>query len=343
MKFARPIKFFQIGCVAAVIASGALHIQAQTPPPVITNVDFPAIGTPEKLEAFAVHTVDLIIVWSWYYDTNGNLEPFHSVQWNKTQFKYTYGPLTNKTELDDTCRDGITISLNDLVTNTDPDINKDQGLYVYVSCDAYNGHPAFDTFYAYYTHLYLVKNGNTYSLPDLSGLSPQINNNIPLYIPNLQWARYEIGNTGNQNPFEVDDERLNPSTDPIGSDGFLWLPTDLLSNSSTTNGTYWIKISALAKGGFYVWNGDGTRVPETPFVLNLTTNQSGVSVIVSGGDSGRGYALQSSADLTAWTNCSAITFVPTNAPPNLAPAVFAYPATNRSLFFRTATTNLPPM
>ena len=209
---------------------------------------------------------------------------------------------------------------------------------------AYNGQLRLWTYSTPIMIIYnLVKNGTNYSLPDVSGLTTQINSQIPLYLPNLQWARYEIGNTGNQNPFEVDDERLNPSSDPIDSDGFLDLPTGYMTNSSSATGAYWMKISALAKGGFYVWNGDGTRVPETPFVLNLATNKSGVSVIVSGGDSGRGYAVQSSADLIAWTNCSAITFVPTNTPPNLAPASFAFPATNEAMFFRTATTNLPPM
>ena len=158
----------------------------------------------------------------------------------------------------------------------------------------------------------------------------------------MKAIQYEIGLAGNPNPFEVDDKLLNSSTDPIDSDGFLDLPTGTMTNSSSANGAYWMKISALAKGGFYIWNGDGARIPETPFRLELSGDNTNVTVTINGGDSGRGFVLQSSGDLTAWTNCSPVTFVPTNAPPNLVPAVFVYPFTNRSLFFRTVTTNVPP-
>src|SRR5208282_168063 len=41
---------------------------------------------------------------------------------------------------------------------------------------------------------------------------------------------------------------------------------------------------------------------------------------------------------------SPVTFIsPTNDLPGAQPSRFVYPSTNRSLFFRTATTNLPPM
>ena len=132
--------------------------------------------------------------------------------------------------------------------------------------------------------------------------------------------------------------------DPIDSDGFLDLPTGYMTNSASANGTYWMKISAFANGGFYIWNGDGTQVPETPFKLGFSRNNSNVTVTVNGGDSGRGFVLQSSPDLMAWTNCGPVTFIsPTNALPGALPSQFIYPTTNRSLFFRTATTNLPPM
>ena len=95
---------------------------------------------------------------------------------------------------------------------------------------------------------------------------------------------------------------------------------------------------------FQIFNGDGNIVPETPMVLALNQRGTNATVTVNGGDSGRGFVLQSSAALTAWTNCSPVTFIsPTNDLPNAQPSQFVYPATNGSLFFRTAKTNLPPM
>ena len=217
MKFALPIKFFQSFCLAAVIVSGTLHSEAQTPPPAITNVDFPSIGTADKITAFAVHTVNRIFVWSWAYKTNGQSVGFYTSDWygNIGTSAYIYGPLTNKTQLDQQCRSNIDLVLLALITSTNSSIDKSQGLTVYVECVAYSGLPSLDTFYVYYTRYYLVTNNGSYALPDLSGFSTQINDDIPLYIPNLQWARYEIGYRGNTNSFEVDDEHLNPSN---GSD-----------------------------------------------------------------------------------------------------------------------------
>ncbi len=346
MKFALPIKFFQTFCVAATIVSGALHTEAQTPPPVITNVDFPAIGTADKITAFAVHTVNKTFNWSWAYKTNGQSVGFYNSVWygNLGTSPYIYGPLTNKAQLDQQCRSNISLALSALIASTDTSIDKSQGLTVLVDCKAYSGLPSLDTFYVYYTRVYLAGTSGSYSLPDLSGISSQINDDIPLYLPGLQWARYEIGYAGENYPFEVDDDRLDPTTYPITSDGFLDLPTGYTTNSSSANGAYWMKISTFANGRFYIWNGDGTQMPETPFKLVMSKSKTNVTVTVNGGDSGRGFVLQSSPDLTSWTNCGPVIFIsPTNDLPGAQPSQFFYPATNRSLFFRTATTNLPPM
>jgi len=105
-----------------------------------------------------------------------------------------------------------------------------------------------------------------------------------------------------------------------------------------------MKITLFDSNTFQIFDGDGNPVPETPMVLALNQNGTNATVTVNGGDSGRGFVLQSSADLSAWTNCSPVTFIsPTNDLPGALPSQFVYPVTNRSLFFRTATTNLPPM
>ena len=167
---------------------------------------------------------------------------------------------------------------------------------------------------------------------------------MQFYVPNLQWARVEIGYKGDSYPFEVDDEFYDPGSDPIGSNGFLYLSPDDITNSATSGGIYWMKITLLDSNTFQIFNGDGNPVPETPMVPALNQSGTNATVTVNGGDSGRGFVLQSSADLTAWTNCSPVIFIsPTNDLPNAVPSQFVYPSTNRSLFFRTATTNLPPM
>ena len=181
-------------------------------------------------------------------------------------------------------------------------------------------------------------------MPDLSSFSTQLEDSIPFYIPNLQWARVEIGYNGDPTPFEVDDNLYDPTTDPIGSDGYLYLSTDYITNSSSASGDLWMKITLFDGTNFQIFNGDGNSVPETPMTLAIDKKNSiNATVTVNGGDSGRGFVLQSSAALSAWTNCSPVTFIsPTNDLPGAPPSQFVYPATNRSLFFRTATTNLPP-
>ena len=329
----------------ALLAPKDAQGQIVTPPPVITTVDFPAIGTPEKIEAFAVHTVDLIMVWTWAYTTNGDQIGFMTPTWNgsKTWQSYVYGPLTNKTQMDDLCRAGMNYALVGLMTNTFPNIDKSQGLTIDVECLAYSGANTLDTFYANYDRVYLVKTNGSYAIPDLSGYTVQLNSTIPLYLPGLQWARYEVGYVGDDYSFEVDDVRYDPTTDPIDSQGLLELPTSYMSDSSSTNGNLWITISAFTENGFSRWDGDGTLIPQTPMLLSIKKVVSHEAVTVKGGDSGLGYVIQQSSDLKKWTNCSPVTFFsPTNNFPNAPPATFNYPATNSPLFFRTVTTNLPP-
>jgi hypothetical protein len=209
---------------------------------------------------------------------------------------------------------------------------------VNVDCQAYSGLPSLDTFYSYHNRYYLGNSNGSYTLPDLSSFSTQINPNIPLYLPGLQWARYEIYYAGYDYPLEVDDGLLDPATDPIDSDGFLDLPTGYMSSSSSTNGEFWVKTSAFTQDGFGVWNGDGKPV-KTPMIMDIATNNSGMLVTVNGGSSGLGYVIQWSPDLAHWTNSIPLFFSPV---PESLPPQFGFPNNSAKMFFRTVVTNLPP-
>jgi hypothetical protein len=334
MKFALPIKFFQAGCVAAAIGFGTMRAEAQT-----NTFAFPAIGTYSNVLAYAVSQVSRTFIFIWAYDTNGAQVAFGSI--------VVYGstdPYTSKFQIDqEVIAPQLTNALIHLETNSNPNIDKDKGLVIYVGCAGIlGGNPSLDFFYAPYISIKLVKDGNKYSIPDLSWFSTEVNSIVPVYISNLQWTRIEVGYRGDTVPFEVDDELYDPTTDPIDYEGDLDLPTSYVTNSSSASGDFWVK-TIIFNGKYFVFNGDGNQIPETPMVLALNQNGTNATVTVNGGDSGRGFVLQSSPDLSAWTNCSPVTFIsPTNDLPGALPSQFVYPANNRLLFFRLATTNLPP-
>ena len=106
MKIRPALNLCQIVYGLLLILSGSIPVSAgPSTPPAITNVDFPAIGTPEKLEAFAVKTVNRIFTFAWAYKTNGQLVGFATSTWYGSfgQSPYIYGPFTNKTQLDQQC------------------------------------------------------------------------------------------------------------------------------------------------------------------------------------------------------------------------------------------------
>jgi hypothetical protein len=289
---------------------------------------------------YAVSSVNVITFYLWTYDTNGNESFYIGTSWGSNDSP------TNKYQLDQLIiAPRLSYLLEKVCTNTSPNIDKSRGVFVYVGCDIgnhENGLSQYDLLYTY-NNIQLVKNQDgSYSTPDLSGYSTQLGDQIPFYVPNLQWARVEVGYKGDSYPFEVDDQFYDPSSDPIGSDGYLYLDTSYITNSSST-GDFWMKITLFDSNTFQIFDGDGNPVPETPMVLALNQSGTNATVTVNGGDSGRGFVLQSSAALSAWTNCSPVTFIsPTNDLPGAVSSQFVYPSTNRSLFFRTATTNLPP-
>ncbi len=67
------------------------------------------------------------------------------------------------------------------------------------------------------------------------------------------------------------------------------------------------------------------------------------TILVGGGDVGRGLVLQCSTNLTnargGWNTCSQVGFIASRSG---VPTAFTVPATNRNSFYRIMTTNTPP-
>jgi hypothetical protein len=303
---------------------------------------FPAIGTVPLVENYAARATAYVSIFAWAYKTNGQEAVYGSTGWAKGT-----NAVISKTQLDQQIIvPGLSIMLHNFCTNTDQTWDKSRGIIISISCIISD--PNFDLSQSvlwYYNTIQLVKNSDgSWSVPDLSGFSTQLGDPMPFYVPNAQWARAEIGYKGDTDPFEVDDDLYDPGSSPLSSDGFVYLDTSYITDSSSTNGDFWMKITLFDGTNFQIFDGDGNPVPETPMVPALNQSGTNATVTVNGGDSGRGFVLQSSADLSAWTNCSPVTFIsPTNDLPGALPSRFVYPVTNRALFFRTATTNLPPM
>ncbi len=298
-------------------------------------------GSMEKVENYAVQNVNSIIIFSWYFNnTNNSWKPFINSGW------YAPSPLTNKYEMDQ-----IVIAwklsniLNALIIHTNQSIVKSKGIQAYVDCSMAAGgdlsQASFNT--PAYVFIPPTNISGTYAVPNLSWFKTKISDKIPVYVPGLRWARLETGLKDNPEPFEVNDRRLSPGDDVLHSDGFMYLYTSVIANSSKTNGDYWLKLSLLTKD-FQSFDGDGKLIPETPFRTKIGTYGDSIAVTISGGDSGRGYYLQQSPDQRNWVNCSPITFVSplTHIMPQGDIQSFVYQTTNTMMFFRTVTTNVVP-
>lgn len=334
-----------VALVVALVALSATCVKGQqnsvTPP----STPF-LIGTPELVESNAVSKVNWVGVYVWAYKTNGQFVPYASGSWQNTNFPHrAQSPpyFTNKAHLDNFIVDQLKSIMGRFLTDTNQMLHSDKsrGIAAYIrSSMIVNGFAdSLDIFTT--PGYYYIKpdgtNGN-YTVPSLPDFSLKLNESVPFYIPGLQWARLEIGFYGDPFPFEVDDWRLDPATDPIGSDGFLYLPTEVISNSSASNGLYSLKISVF-DGEFKSYDGDGKLLPETPMLLGMAKNGTNVIITVNGGDSGRGYRLQQSSDLRNWTNCSPVNFISPLSYYGESDFVFA---TTNVMSFRTVTVNAAP-
>ena len=235
--------------------------------------------------------------------------------------------------------------LSNLLANTNPNINKDRGISVAVDCStAAGGNLSKGSFGTPYIYITPNKIGGVYSVPDLSWFKTTMKSDLPIYIPGTSWVRMEIGYWGDPFPFEVYDRRLDPSTDILRSDGFIYAPVDVITDSSTANGTYQLKVSIFSNSGFQSFNGDGKLLPETSMRTGIASSGSTVTVTARGGDSGRAYYLQQSSNLKSWKNCSEVEFVSPLAHyfPNGGSQSFVIPKTNNFMYFRTVTTLVSP-
>ncbi|MDE2188203.1 MAG: hypothetical protein KGJ35_00535 [Patescibacteria group bacterium] len=307
------------------------------PPP----ATFPPIGTFNIVAQSEVRQVFSITVTGLAYKTNG-------VQYFYGYSTYYVGliPLTSKYQLDHQILPvGISNVINMICTNTDPMIDKSRGVQISAGCTESTGSSESQPSLTYDNSFLLVSNNDgTYSVPDLSSVSTVLNDTLPFNISGLQWARSEISYSWDPvDPFEVDDVLYDPTTDPIGSDGFLYLSSGYITNSSSASGAFAMKISLYVSGvtnAFQIYNGDGNPVAPTP--MNLVMGKSGTNAVVTvnGGDSGRGYVLQWSSDLQHWTNSTPYFFSP--VPYSASPQFYMPLTTAPQMFFRTMATNMPP-
>jgi hypothetical protein len=330
--FRRSLAVFLTAVAIAAQADGPIS-NGVVPP---EDTPFP-IGTTDKVMKYAVEKVNAIVVFAWVVDTNCQVIPYSSSGWDAGN-----NILTNKLQMDQTIVvPQLRSILTEILADTDPKIDKSYGLIAFVDCFMETSDESTDSIFDTPSYVYIkpAVSNSTYVVPDLSWFSTTIARAIPFSITNLDWARVEISFPGSQYPFEIQDRRLDAVTDPISSDGFLYLPTDVITSSSTNGGAYRLKISTFS-GTFQSYDGDGHLLPETPMRVTIGTNGVNVVIKVIGGDSGRGYYLQELDSLNNETNSGSVNFV-SPLLPNLGKS-FVRQATNSMMFFRTVTTDMSP-
>jgi len=188
----------------------------------------------------------------------------------------------------------------------------------------------------------LIRNGTSYSLPDLSSFVVGVPNmNVLYYIQDLAWARITI--TDENGTRTIDSaEGSDPMIDL--SKRCLVFPKELAL--SGMNGPYQIKISMISglDKKFQKFDGDGNLVPEDPPTIGMTLVSalaSGVSppvtdavITVRGGDMGRSFKLQSSTNFTVWTDVSDSHFSVRYTYPYLDHQTFTVSGATENSFFR---------
>ena len=308
------------------------------PPPTVTNIL--QIGTYSNVLNYAVAHVNVIVLDVFVWNTNNASWKAYYVQvWYASATNY----VTSKTQMDQQIiATQITNVVSQIITNTNPTIDKSKGVLIYTTCNYNtNSSTSYENLDAYEV-IPLPKNTDgSYGMPNLSSFSTTLADYISFYVPNLQWARLEIGYKGDTDPFEVDDELYDPGTDPIDSAGFLEMQTSYITDSSLTNGDFWMKITLLSSSTFLLANGDGNKIPETPMVLGMSKDSSYAYITVNGGDSGKGFILQWSSDLKNWTN-GPINFFSPLPEAEVLPPQFYWPLSPNNMFFRTTATNAVP-
>jgi hypothetical protein len=177
----------------------------------------------------------------------------------------------------------------------------------------------------------LIKNGTTYSLPDLSGFVVGTPNNVPYHFPSLAWARLTF----------VDESGIRVIDSAVATDPFvdltrsaIILPKDLAASGAVNISV----IYGANKQFFGRFDTDGSLLPENPPTMSLSLSPlaasgitktavlpTSVSLSVRGGDIGRTFAVQSSTNFTTWEEIPGSTFT----------VNYNYPYADRNLLTET--------
>ena len=195
-----PVILIAIVVLVVVLAS-CEKAQAQTSNSAFT---FPPIGTLQRVTDYAVRSINGIALFTWTYDTNNQQHPYSASSWQGS----SANPLTNKFQLDQQIiAPELTNMLYSICTNTNPTIDKSRGVLIDVGCIMIaGGNLSYDNFSAFQTNQLVNNSDRSYGVPDLSSFSTTLADSISFYVPNLQWARIEVGYKGESYPFEVNDE-----------------------------------------------------------------------------------------------------------------------------------------
>jgi len=169
-----------------------------------------------------------------------------------------------------------------------------------------------------------VKTNGVWTIPDLSGISMILPEQMVFYVPGMEWARIEVySNTDLTTPFLVVDSSSNPSSfDAVIDTTNQSLTIDTPYLASGTNGLYRLKVNFLTSSGFTIADGNGNKVAETPFQIeNISVRKGVVSLNVVGGNTGRVFFVQRSPDLVHWVTAGGPYTVNGNPIPFQEPSV----------------------
>ena len=318
--------------VVAITALLPFTEKAQTQNSIQPPTKILPIGTEQEVINYAITHITHIFAYVWVKNVGGSNTFYVSDTY--------YGAPTNKYNLDQEIIGGwLTNQLQKFADDANPLLDRDGDIQLYFEAQRDNGTEYcifFNT--PWYVYLKLARNGTNYSVPDLTWLSMSTNKVMTFFLPGLRWARSVIGYSGSSTPFEVDDRRINVTSDPMNSEGALTLPTEVIMHSSSS-GSYWLSLDLL-DSSFKMVDGNGFLLNEPLAKLFIKRSGNATSVGLYGGPSGRGYFIQQSTDLKTWSNCSAAQFV--SATNESLPLQYLIGTTNNKAFYRSITTNAVP-
>jgi hypothetical protein len=235
------------------------------------------------------------------------------------------------------------------LTLTNPAIDKTQP--VFVSGYAWNNNypPPNGVWFTFVTpsdpvpsFSFIEESNGVWTIPDLSGISMILPEQIVTAIPGLTWCKIEVYSNGLITPFLVVDSSGNATSSDASIDvtnQSVTMNTEFLASENGIIGPYSVVMSFITADGFVIVDGNGNQIAEPPLRIENFSVQNGIaSLKVVGGDAGMVFSIQKSTDLEAWFQVAGPYTVGTN-PWSI---MFQDTASNRLDFYRTATTNAIP-